>query len=247
MLVEDEDGMISTSTSLWGRDVTGGENSGEVGRYVRADTQEKKPDNSSGNGKWAGLSDEQIAMDTDTYRFNGYTYNEHAGAEVSREIVENGTNITYKGMWISEGFLANYSLDGPQTSYASLNKLVFTGEFRGGTIGGLDLLGGGGGFLFRRLQAHHLIPKKVYKQNKKLFKSLGYKRDNWRNLILLPTPFHGNHPAYSSYVKHRLRALGFNPTKKDIVGVQNSLRAEIKMLRKKGESSLNQYYKDLGY
>jgi len=51
MIEEDQDGLMSVSTSLWGRDVTGGENSGEVL-----------------NEKF--LSEGQLARDTDTYTFN---------------------------------------------------------------------------------------------------------------------------------------------------------------------------------
>ena len=76
MIEEDQDGLMSVSTSLWGRDVSGGENTGAV---------------LSSNF----LSEGQRARDTETY-----TFNEYAGHEVSREVTDNGVDITYAGSFI---------------------------------------------------------------------------------------------------------------------------------------------------
>jgi len=75
MLTEDENGLIEISTNLWGRDATGGENSGEV---------------LSSNF----LSEGQQARDT-------YTFNQHAGEEVDRSITDSGVDITYSGAWVN--------------------------------------------------------------------------------------------------------------------------------------------------
>ncbi len=39
MLTEDENGLIETSTSLWGRDATSGENTGEIGKQIREEAR----------------------------------------------------------------------------------------------------------------------------------------------------------------------------------------------------------------
>lgn len=79
MLEEDENGLTTVSTSLWGRDVTGGENSGEVL-----------------NDKF--VSEGQLSRDLTTYSFN-----EHAGEEVGRETTGNGVDITYAGAFVGGG------------------------------------------------------------------------------------------------------------------------------------------------
>jgi len=45
MLTEDENGLITTSTSLSGRDATGGGNSGRIGTEIRAEAASNSPDN----------------------------------------------------------------------------------------------------------------------------------------------------------------------------------------------------------
>jgi len=104
MLTEDEDGMIQTSTSLWGRDVTGGENTGEVLSS-------------------SFISEGQLARDGATTKFN-----EHAGEEVHREVVENGVNITYAGaftewMGLRKADLRHYAIGSGYCYPCSENEL----------------------------------------------------------------------------------------------------------------------------
>ncbi len=64
----------------------------------------------------------------------------------------------------------------------------------------------------------------------------------------LPTPFHGNHPAYSNYVKERVENLG-TITLDKMKNLQHELRQEINdiYLNQPNFERLNDYYKALGY
>lgn len=56
MIEEDANGLMTVSTSNWGRDVTGGENSGQVGREVFEDTRERKPKENQIDADWAEMT-----------------------------------------------------------------------------------------------------------------------------------------------------------------------------------------------
>ena len=56
-------------------------------------------------------------------------------------------------------------------------------------------------------QKHHIIPNAVYKSMKSEFQAMGWAQNGAFNLKKLPTPFHGNHPAYNSFVKNEIMNL----------------------------------------
>ncbi len=83
-----------------------------------------------------------------------------------------------------------------------------------------------------RIQKHHIIPKAVYKRYAKELAPF-MKLNGGFNLKKLPTPFHGNHPQYNTYVGNRISQLG---AKGKIS--EGSLRA----LQKELNSMINQAY-----
>ncbi|WP_317166072.1 RHS repeat-associated core domain-containing protein [Capnocytophaga canimorsus] len=64
------------------------------------------------------------------------------------------------------------------------------------------------------LDLHHIIPNQIYNEYSKYFdKIIGYEQNKYKtkpnktNLIDLNKPFHGNHPAYSSYVREQVESM----------------------------------------
>ncbi len=84
---------------------------------------------------------------------------------------------------------------------------------------------------FVKIHKHHLVPKKVFKDNPELINLL--LRDSGQNLKKLPAGFHGNHPSYSEYVQRRITEMKNNGT----LNEQN-----IKVLQKELTSRINQAY-----
>lgn len=112
----------------------------------------------------------------------------------------------------------------------------------------------GGGKLTRRLvsgfQKHHVIPKAVYREFGDALKGMGFARDAGMNLKKLPTPFHGNHPAYSERVRREIRQLqdAGQLNLQNMQNLQHKLRQEINdVYMNGGVERLNDYYKALGY
>src|SRR5690606_20040829 len=99
-------------------------------------------------------------------------------------------------------------------------------------------------------QKHHVIPKAVYKEFGGALKGMGFARDAGVNLKKLPTPFHGNHPAYSERVRQGIQGL-IDKGNFDLNGMQklqHDLRQEINdVYLNGGVERLNDYYKALGY
>ncbi|WP_281921899.1 AHH domain-containing protein, partial [Flavobacterium collinsii] len=96
--------------------------------------------------------------------------------------------------------------------------------------------------------SHHLVPKAVFKALKKDLKAL-MKLGSKKNLIDLTTPFHGNHPQYSIYVRNaldKLRSAG-SLSKASIEALQGDLRAIINKASKeydKTGKNLNEYFRE---
>ena len=105
MIEEDQDGLMSVSTSLWGRDVTGEENTG----------------NALTEKGWLG----------DSGRLNressNYTFNEHAGEEVSRNITGNGVDITYAGAFVGgSACCPNWAVNGAKAALSFMAIDTYT-------------------------------------------------------------------------------------------------------------------------
>ncbi|OXE99606.1 RHS repeat-associated protein, partial [Flavobacterium araucananum] len=97
--------------------------------------------------------------------------------------------------------------------------------------------------------SHHLVPKAVFKALKRDLKAL-MKLGSKKNLINLTTPFHGNHPQYSAYVKNVLTELknAGSLSKASIEVLQNDLRSIISNAAKeydKTGKNLNEYFRQL--
>jgi hypothetical protein len=104
------------------------------------------------------------------------------------------------------------------------------------------------GFGVRWIQFHHIIPRAVYRQNRALLREAGFRLNGSDNLMILRSPFHGNHPSYSRYVGQRIRELGPRPNLGDFKALQQSLRSEILSLKRGGKyERMNHYYKEKGY
>ncbi|SDD44111.1 DUF6443 domain-containing protein [Niabella drilacis] len=111
-----------------------------------------------------------------------------------------------------------------------------------------------GGKMFRRAKAvfqkHHVIPNKIYREYEQVLSSAGWVQDAGINLKKLPTPFHGNHPAYSRRVKQGVEQLiqNNNLNKQSLMQLQHELRQEINSIYLNGGyKRMNDYYKSLGF
>jgi RHS repeat-associated protein len=98
------------------------------------------------------------------------------------------------------------------------------------------------------IQAHHVIPKQLIKQFV-LKQVTGFAADGLRNIKRIPFPFHGNHPAYTKYVRRQLNELRDAGTLslKEIHKLQNHLKKEIRnawRIHKQGGGNLNDYFKN---
>ncbi len=86
-----------------------------------------------------------------------------------------------------------------------------------------------GGYLANaiKIQRHHIIPQAVYKKAGAAVLD-AMKLNAGNNLKKLPTPFHGNHPQYNSYVTQRLNQMqnvtpgSIQTLQKDFNGMINS-------------------------
>nr|WP_218057864.1 RHS repeat-associated core domain-containing protein [Gilliamella apicola] len=101
------------------------------------------------------------------------------------------------------------------------------------------------------LDLHHIIPNQIFKEFRKNFKNVsGYiqnvskKAIDVSNLIDLPKPFHGNHPAYSDYVRKKVQQL-VDTGKLDLQNIkklQDHLIDKIKKAKISGKK-LNDFFK----
>lgn len=99
-------------------------------------------------------------------------------------------------------------------------------------------------------QKHHVIPNKVYKEFAEEFRDIGFKQDVGMNLKRLPTPFHGNHPAYNRRVRQGILDLKGKRqlTPEGIQDLQHQLRQEINDIYLNGQwERLNPFYKSKEY
>ena len=149
MIEEDEFGMMSVSTDLWG---SGGSNwNGGILDHVSSQTTNASGIGSTNNpftergtnGDASWLGDGQLARNIDTYTFDAddnYTFNKYAGEEIGRETTGVGLSITYAGAFLRQGYL-----NGTDITWEFFSNFEDVPVVQyGGTIGGLDLLGGVG-------------------------------------------------------------------------------------------------------
>jgi len=98
----------------------------------------------------------------------------------------------------------------------------------------------------QKIQKHHVVPNAVEKTFRKDLKAIDWKQNGGNNIKRLPTPFHGNHPAYNKYVTDKMNKMrrDGNMTSESMRKLQDDLRQEINdiYLNKKSEK-LNDYYK----
>ena len=109
---------------------------------------------------------------------------------------------------------------------------------------------GKAGRLVTGFNKHHVIPNAVYKKFGNQLNNVGWVQNHGLNLKKLPTPFHGNHPAYNKYVTSRINGLinsgQFNMN--SMKQLQHQLRQEINSIYLNGNfQRLNHYYKSIGY
>lgn len=99
-------------------------------------------------------------------------------------------------------------------------------------------------------QNHHLIPNQIYKEFKNELDELDWIQNEEENLMKLPTPFHGNHPSYSNFVRQEMQKIMEKSSNKikDLKQLQTDLRGLINNVHKSGKfERLNSYFKALGY
>jgi RHS repeat-associated protein len=93
-------------------------------------------------------------------------------------------------------------------------------------------------------QKHHIIPNQVYKTFKTDLKAMGWKQNDMFNLKKLPTPFHGNHPAYNNFIMNEMNMLkqSGNLNLNSMQNLQHNMRLMIGDAYRSG-GTLNQYFK----
>lgn len=104
--------------------------------------------------------------------------------------------------------------------------------------------------LFTKEHKHHLIPNEVYERLADEFDAVKWFQNHKDNLMKLPVPFHGNHPAYNHYVQTQVQNLleRGNVKLEDFIKLQSRFRAEIERIMKNNPGiNLNDYFKKLGY
>lgn len=113
-------------------------------------------------------------------------------------------------------------------------------------IGDTGKVGKYGGKLITQIQKHHIIPQQLFKEMPAIGDFI--LKNSGLNLKKLPNRFHGNHPAYTNWIRDRFSDLAsegkFN--KAGIQGVIKKANSEInkayKEFQKSGQS-LNDYFK----
>lgn len=58
-----------------------------------------------------------------------------------------------------------------------------------------------------KFQNHHVIPNQAYRLFRKELGQIGWHQNHVLNLKKLPVPFHGNHPAYNTYIIKEMNLL----------------------------------------
>lgn len=133
---------------------------------------------------------------------------------------------------------------------------VFEGDWKNAAISGISVapyIGDGakgvkyGGKIITQIQKHHIIPQQLYK----LMPEIGdfILKNSGINLKKLPNRFHGNHPAYTNWVKNKIDDLlaEGDLTKEGLEGVIKEANIELnkayKEFKESGQS-LNDYFKN---
>ncbi|WP_228393949.1 SpvB/TcaC N-terminal domain-containing protein [Chryseobacterium artocarpi] len=133
---------------------------------------------------------------------------------------------------------------------------VFEGDWKNATISGVSIapyIGDGakglkyGGKIITQIQKHHIIPQQLYK----IMPAIGefILKNSGMNLKKLPNRFHGNHPAYTNWVKDQIVELAKDGglTKEGLEGIIKNANDEInkayKEFKENGQS-LNEYFKN---
>jgi RHS repeat-associated protein len=100
------------------------------------------------------------------------------------------------------------------------------------------------------LDLHHIIPNQIYrefnlKQVQGYVQNVSKKALDKSNLIKLDQPFHGNHPAYSDYVRERIQTLSDagKLNNKELKKLQDDLISKINDAKQSG-NTLNDYFKN---
>jgi hypothetical protein len=93
-------------------------------------------------------------------------------------------------------------------------------------------------------QTHHIIPRQLFEELN--LGQYGFNLDHVKNLIDLPTPFHGNHPSYTRYVRKEIGKLQ-EVTLEGLIDIQTEMTKQIQRIHSSGASKLNKFYKDLGF
>ena len=147
MISEDQDGLMQVSTDLWGseRNQDFMNRSASNAQQRAAVNQLQQAGHAAVNSNdWDWLSNGQFQRDIlDTYSFGG---NENqTSVETGRELLGNDIRISYSWVWVGEAKnqIADFNYNNKSKKINKVRpKLVFSGEFRGGTIGGADLISG---------------------------------------------------------------------------------------------------------
>ncbi|MDN5478669.1 MAG: hypothetical protein L0G39_17215, partial [Chryseobacterium sp.] len=133
---------------------------------------------------------------------------------------------------------------------------AFEGDFKNAAISGIAVapyVGDAakiekyGGKIITQIQKHHIIPQQLYKLMPKIGDFI--LKNSGMNLKAIPNRFHGNHPAYTKYIKEGIEKLveknQFN--KEGLEGLIKEANAEINKAYKEFETSgqsLNDYFKN---
>jgi len=80
--------------------------------------------------------------------------------------------------------------------------------------------------LITGIHKHHIIPKAVYDEYAKQLSNLVGK-DAFENLTKLPNRFHGNHPAYSDWIRGKLDEFSGNLDANTIKTILKNAKTEI--------------------
>lgn len=103
---------------------------------------------------------------------------------------------------------------------------------------------------FRGLQNHHLVTHKAYKLFATELDAIGWNQEHILNKKKLPSPFHGNHPAYSEYVIERIAMM----KEQGVLNLENMTKLQFEMRQTVNKvylethvQRMNQYFKFLGY